>query len=189
MSQKLIIGITGTLGAGKGTIVEYLQQKYDFNHFSAREFITKEIIKRDLPVNRDSMREVANDLRQKHSPSYVAENLYLQAQHIDGNAILESLRTLGEISALKEKGNFYLFAVDANSQIRYKRILERKSVTDNVTYEKFVENEEQESQNKELYKQNLPKCILAADFKFNNNNNFEDLYKQIDEVMNKINNG
>ena len=30
----LIIGITGTIGAGKGTIVKYLIDKYKFKHFS-----------------------------------------------------------------------------------------------------------------------------------------------------------
>jgi len=41
----IIIGITGTLGAGKGTVVEYLQEK-GFRHYSARGFITKEVEKR-----------------------------------------------------------------------------------------------------------------------------------------------
>ncbi|MDA3855265.1 MAG: AAA family ATPase [Candidatus Woesearchaeota archaeon] len=189
MGEKVIIGITGTLGAGKGTIVDYLQKRYNFNHFSASEFITEEILRRNLEVNRDSMREVANDLREKNSPSYVAEELYLRAGKTKNNAIIESLRTLGEINSLKEKGNFYLFAVDADSKIRYERILLRKSSKDNVSFEKFIQNEKAESLNEEPHKQNLPKCINQADFKFNNDCNFENLYKQIDEVMRKIVNG
>ena len=35
--QKIIIGITGTLGAGKGTVVEYLKKK-SFKHYSVRSF-------------------------------------------------------------------------------------------------------------------------------------------------------
>lgn len=186
MNPKLIIGITGTLGAGKGTIVEYLQKKYNFSHFSARDFITKEIVKRDLLINRDSMREVANDLREKNSPSYVAEGLYLQAKEEGKDSVIESLRTLGEIQALKSKGNFYLFAVDAEPQMRYNRILKRSSETDNVSFEKFKENEAQESLNKEAHKQNLPACISQANFIFDNNGSFEDLYKQIDNVIEKI---
>jgi len=34
----MIIGITGTLGAGKGTIVEILKKKW-FGHYSVREFL------------------------------------------------------------------------------------------------------------------------------------------------------
>ena len=58
----MIIGITGTLGAGKGTIVECLLEK-GFKHYSVREFLVEEICKRGLEVNRNSMVLVANELR------------------------------------------------------------------------------------------------------------------------------
>ena len=38
----ITIGITGTLGAGKGTIVEYLQKEKGFSHYSVRAFLTDE---------------------------------------------------------------------------------------------------------------------------------------------------
>ena len=59
----ITIGITGTLGAGKGTIVDYLVKSRGFEHYSVRAFITEEIKRRGLPVNRDSMTQVGNDLR------------------------------------------------------------------------------------------------------------------------------
>ena len=58
-----IIGITGTLGAGKGTVVDFLVSEKGYKHYSVRSFISEEIIKRNLPLNRDSMVVVANDLR------------------------------------------------------------------------------------------------------------------------------
>ena len=75
----MIIGITGTLGAGKGTVVDYLVQTHGFKHYSARAFITEEIKKRGLPIDRDSMVLVANDLRTKHTSSFILEELYNQA--------------------------------------------------------------------------------------------------------------
>ncbi|HEX3095769.1 MAG TPA: AAA family ATPase, partial [Patescibacteria group bacterium] len=45
----IIIGITGTAGSGKGTVVEYLVSKYGFKHYSARGFITEELVRRNLP--------------------------------------------------------------------------------------------------------------------------------------------
>ena len=44
MSSKnnfIVIGITGTNGAGKGTVVDYLKEKYKFEHFSARRLLYK----------------------------------------------------------------------------------------------------------------------------------------------------
>lgn len=104
----MIIGITGTLGSGKGTIVEYLVNKKRFTHFSVRNYILEEIRKRDLPENRDSMVIVANDLREKHTPSFITDQLYYQSLELDGNAVIESIRTPDEVESLRKKGQFYL---------------------------------------------------------------------------------
>lgn len=181
-----IIGITGTLGAGKGTIVEYLQKQHGFAHFSVRDFLTAEIEKRKLPINRDSMVEVANDLRTKHSPSYIVEQLYEQAKKLGKDSIIESIRTMGEVKALRKLDGFRLLAVDASPELRYKRIIERKSSTDSVSYETFLENEKREMNSTDDTKQNLSACIAAADFVLKNDGSFEALYKQIEEALAKV---
>ena len=43
-----IIGITGTIGAGKGTIVDYLVKEKGYVHYSVRAFIAEEIQRRGL---------------------------------------------------------------------------------------------------------------------------------------------
>lgn len=184
----LIIGITGTLGAGKGTIVNYLVEKKDFKHFSARGFITEEIIRRGLSVNRDNLVLIANELRAKYSPSYIAEQLFEEAKKSGKSTIIESLRTPGEVEALQKRGDFYLFAVDANSKIRYDRITYRKSETDNVSYEKFIDDEKKEMSSTDPNKQNLSKCISMADYVFNNNGTIEELEKEVERVLGEIKN-
>jgi len=182
----IIIGITGTIGAGKGTIVEYLVKNNGFNHYSVRGFITEEILKRNLEVNRDNMVVVANDLRKGHTSSYIALQLFEQAKESGKNCVIESLRTIGEVEALKSKGKFYLFAVDADSRIRYNRIVLRKSETDDISYETFVENEQRELSSNDPNKQNLSACIKMADYIFYNNGSLEELYKKLQEVLNVI---
>ena len=75
-----IIWITGPQAAGKWEIVNYLVEKKWFAHYSVRWFLTEEIEKRGLPLDRDSMREVANDLRANYWPSYITDQLFLQAK-------------------------------------------------------------------------------------------------------------
>lgn len=182
----MIIGITGTIGAGKGTIVDYLIKTRGFKHYSARSFISEEVTRRNLPVNRDTLTSVANDLRKNHSPWYVIEQLYYQAQKEGNNAVIESIRTPGEIAFLRKQANFYLFAVDADPKIRYQRIRQRASATDHIDFETFIANEKREMTTTDPYKQNLGKCIEMADFVFYNNNSRKELFKQVEQVLNKI---
>ena len=130
---------------------------------------------------------VANDLRKSYGPSYVAEELFKLAKNSDKNCVLESIRTVGEIEALREKGKFCLFAVNAERKTRYNRIQKRGNAqSDNVSFEKFIEQEETEMISDDPNKQNLSKCIGMADYTFENNGDFENLYKQVDQIIKKL---
>lgn len=182
----IIIWITWTLGAGKGTIVEYLVQKKWFQHFSVRSFLIQEIEKRQLSVNRDTMVMIANELRATYGPAYIIEQLYQQAKVTWKNAIIESIRAIGEVESLKGKENFHFFAVDADPKIRYERIVLRWSETDKISYEEFIANEQREMNNTDPTKQNIAACMQLADHAFTNNWTFDELYEQIETVINKF---
>lgn len=182
-----IIGITGTLGAGKGTIVDYLKNKLGFEHFSVRSFLIDELEKRGLPVNRDSMTELANELRAQHAPSYIVDRLYEQAKKTGKNCIIESIRTPGEIESLRKKGAFYLLAVDADPEVRYKRIQKRATETDHIDFKTFIHNEQREFSSTDPNKQNLQKCIQMADFVFSNDETIKKLENKISTIISTIN--
>jgi dephospho-CoA kinase len=182
----LIIGITGTLGAGKGTIVDYLFKEKGYSHFSVRGYLIIEIEKRGLEVNRDSMTMIANELRANNSPSFITDQLFIEAQKSGNNCIIESIRTPGEITSLRKNQSFYLFAIDADTKLRYERIFSRGSETDHIDFDTFIANEKREMTSEDPNKQNLKKCIELADFVFTNNGCLEELHKQIELVLNEI---
>ncbi len=182
----IVIGVTGTIGAGKGTIVEYLIKEKGFQHYSVRAYLIEEIERRRMPVNRDSMTIVANDLRAKNSPSFVTDQLYFKAKKSGKNCIIESIRTPGEITSLRKKGNFYLLAVDAKVEIRFERIKLRKSETDMISFETFKENEKREMTSTDPNKQNLQKCIEMADFVLSNDERIEELQSLLEKVVKEI---
>jgi len=178
-----IIGITGTLGAGKGTIVDYLVEKKRFAHYSVRAFLLEEIRKRGLPENRDSMYHLANELRSIHGASFVTDQLWEMAARSGKNCIIESIRIPGEIASLKNKGQFHLLAVDADPAIRYDRIRLRQSETDQISFNSFLENEAREMDSTDPNRQNLRKCIAEADYILENSGSKEDLILQVENIL------
>jgi len=180
----MIIGVTGTNGAGKGTVVDYLVQK-GFHHYWVRDFLVAEIEKRGLPVDRSSMRTVANDLRQQYGPSYVIETLYAKAIADGRNGAIESIRVLGEADFLKAHG-VPLIAVDADRKLRYERVIARGSATDRVDFNTWVAQEEREWASAAPWDMDVPGVMKRADYTLHNDGTLEELHKQVDEALAKI---
>ena len=181
----MIIGITGTLGAGKGTVVEYLVKTRGFKHYSVRDFLFEELKRRGLPLNRDYSTPLANELRAKHGAGYISEQLLDRALKDRSEAVIESIRSVGEGKYLKENGAT-LWAVDADIKKRYERISKRMSETDRISFEKFVEDEKREWDNVDPSKQNLKAVIAMADEVLLNDGTQKELFEQIEEALKKI---
>lgn len=182
----MIIWITGTNGAGKNTIADYLVKKW-FIHFGTRDILIPEIQSRNMEVTRDNMRIVANDLREKYGPDILAKRLCKLAEQSWKNAAIESFRTLWEIKELKKYPNAFLRGINADQKTRYQRIQERKDKdSDDVSFEEFSLEEDREYNNIDPTKANLKKCFEIADIKFYNNWEISDLYNKIENILNNL---
>ena len=194
-TRRIIVGVTGTNGAGKGTVVDRLVTKYNFAHYSVRGYLLGEMKKRKIKTtDRDAMRRLANEIRANQSPSYIVEQLFDEAQRpVDSCpdvpiSIIESIRVPMEALALRRRaeGNFFLLAVDANPTTRYNRIIKRQSETDSVTFSEFMQQEKFEMQNAEKHKQNLKGCLEMADKLILNDHSVEELNADVDKFVSWI---
>ena len=181
----MIIGIAGSFGAGKGAVVEYLVSHKSFTHYSASGYITEEVIKQGLPVNRDSMIHVGNELRAKFGPAHIVEVLYERAKAGGGNAVIEALRAVAEVNKIKELGGFVI-GVDADPMIRYERAFARGSVKDAVLYTKWQEQEKMESNPDDPTKQNIFGALQESNAILLNNGSLEELHNQIETFLKTI---
>ena len=178
----MILGITGSFGAWKGAVVEYLVKTKGFTHYSASGFIREEIVRREMPVDRDALTIVANDLRKEHGASYVIDSLYERARAQGGDAIIESLRAVAEVRRVKELGGF-VFGVDALPEIRYERAYARGSEKDKVSFEKWLEQEQAEINPNDPTKQDIFAALKESSLIISNNGSVEELHRAVDTAL------
>jgi len=179
----MIIGITGTDGAGKGAVVEYLKTK-GFTHYSVRSLITAEIEKRGLEVHRPHMKLIGNAMRAEHGGAVMVKTAIETAAATGVNDfIIESIRTVEEVQLLQEKGGC-LVAVDADEQLRYQRIYSRGSETDRITFAEFTAQEAAESESRNTAEQNKVAVMKAADHTIMNDGTLEELHAKVEGWLN-----
>lgn len=184
--KHMIIGITGTDGAGKGIVVDYLVKEKGFVHFSSREQITKEIEIRNLVASRDILRLVGNEMRKNDGNDVLIARAIGQIyeQSIQ-NAAIESVRAVAEAETLKKAGGI-LLAVDADQKLRYERIVARASLTDQISFEKFTEQEAIEMNDLDPNGMQKAKVMEMADYTIMNNGSPEEVYGQVDAVLEQL---
>ena len=179
----MLIGITGTDGAGKGAAVKYLVDKKGFTHYSSRAIITEEIIKKNRPVSRENMRLTANELRKEFGNDVLVQLSLKKAQE-DGvsNVVIESIRTVAEMDSL-HKNNGSLLAIDANQNARFRRISGRKSESDNVTFAEFIAQEKLEMDDPDPNGMQKAKVIQMADYIIMNDGSLAQLADEIEKFL------
>ncbi len=179
----MIIGITGTDGAGKGTVVDYLVAHKGFTHYSSRAFITKEIEARGLEVSRDQARLVANDLRRLHGNDVIVKfALEAMSRERSERAVIESIRTTAEADTLRAAGGV-LLAVDADQHLRYERITARGSATDRISFEQFQAQEAIEMNDPDSNGMQKAKVMAMAGYTIMNDTDLDSLHRQIEDVL------
>lgn len=182
----MIIGITGTNGAGKGEVVRYLVEEKGYTHYSVRDEITAEIERRGLVVDRPSMNEVGTDLRATHGPDYFTK-LFVQKAKGQGldDIVIESIRSPYEATAIHEAGG-KVVVVDADLETRYYRVVTRGSTTDKVSFDDFCVQQEREMTSEDPTnpaKMDIKAVIAQADVHLQNNGLLQDLYTEIDKAL------
>ena len=182
----MILGLTGTYAAGKGTVAEYLIGK-GFQYYSLSDELRLLLREKGIFPNRDNLTKAGNQLRRKYGPSFLAE---LAIKRLRGapsvaSAVVDSIRNPAEITALRELNDFYLVAVDAPVDIRYERARKRNSERDPKTFSQFLTQEKREMAGRDTDQQ-LAACIKSADFTVSNDGDYKNLYKGIERVLAEI---
>ena len=181
----MIIGITGTIGAGKGTVVEYLKSK-GFKHYSSSGILKEILQKRGLPLTRDYMSPLADEL----AAEYPGGVLYLSHERAVAEGaqdyVLEAIHRPSEVEFVRGIGGM-VWGVDAGIQKRYERVIGRADgAKDDVTLEQFKEQSRREDEGETGTGPNIRAVLASADAVFMNDGTPEELRAQIDRALEQI---
>lgn len=185
----IIIGVVGQIASGKGVLVKYLMEKFNFTSFSLSTIVHEELKKRKISeFTRETMQEVGNKLRCEHGNDVLAkwavERLKKQNKN---NIVIEGIRNLGEIEFLKKYPNFILIGIKAKKDLRFKRLLSRAKLWDPKNWDDFVRIDRQDlGAGQKESGQQVGKCLSYCDYILTNNKDRKDFQKKIEELIKKI---
>lgn len=174
----MIIGLTGTNGAGKTEISNYLVKR-GFEFFSLSDVIRDELKKNGLQETRENLISKGNELREKFGPSVLTERI---VRKIKKDAIVDSIRNVHEIERLRKEHDFVLLAIDAPIKLRYERLKKRKRSGDNISLQDFKKYEEMEKKGSKNAQQ-LEKCMKLSDHTIINDSTLEEFHRKIDMIL------
>lgn len=178
----MIIGIVGLIASGKDTLASYLIDK-GFEHISLSAILRQEAKKRHLDTERKTLQDLGTSLKQEQGEQILAK-LALANQSKD-NLVVTSLRHPAEVEYFRTHTNaFYLVALSTDIKTRFSRACLRARTGDAKTLAQFKAQEERETGS--TGGQQLGKTMQMADFYLDNNGNEQALYRQVDQLLIKL---
>lgn len=179
----MIIGIVGSIASGKDTVADYLKEK-GFQAISLSDILRGIMKEENIEITTANMTEYGNKLRNEKGNGFLAIKAYEKINQ--DNAIITSIRQVGEVEFLKSNPKFYLVKLDAPIEKRVDRLVKRGREGDikNIDELKTIEAKQADGKGGDM---NMNKCFAMADYTLINDGTFEDLYKKVDELLEKIN--
>ena len=175
------MGLTGPNASGKGEVVKFLKSK-GFYSYSLSDVIREEVRRRGLEITRERLIELGKELRGAEGNGVLAQRILSQIEE-DKNYAVDSFRHPEEVKTFRTRSDFYLVLIQAEPEVRFARLRERKRESDAVTLEQFLDLEKREKASKDSCGQQLTACEAEADFKITNNGSLPELTDQIVELL------
>jgi len=183
----MIIGLTGSLAAGKGVVSDFLK-KQGFVYLSLSNELREIAKEKKIELTREKLQNLGNQLREENGSSTLAETIIkkiINQQY--QKCIVDGIRNPAEIDALKKMKNFFLISMDASPEIRFNRMKERARESDPQTWEDFLRIDSKDKGLGETETgQGVGKCMMQADFTLINAGTLEEIEKKVQELYVKI---
>ncbi len=170
----------GPICAGKDSLKNYLSEKYGYHPVKLGNILRGEAVERGIKVNRGALYKLGQKLKRKDPHCLVNRALAEAEEHKWRKLVLGDIRDEKEVLYLKKKFGYKIkfIRVDASSEVRFKRIKNRRRAGDPKTPSEFKKVDQ-----KEARRFNFSKVFRHADYVIVNNDGYEQLHREADRII------
>lgn len=186
--DRIVIGLTGSLCAGKGTLANHLKE-LGFHHQILSDRIREEIKSRGQSIDRTSLQDVGNELRENFGGAVLAERTVELLIDVQGNIVIDGIRNPQEAVYLRDILKATIVGIDAPREKRLEWYLARAKDRgeDGTTAEDFFKHDNRDfGVGEPTNGQQVGKCLEIADTIIFNTASKSELNRELDLYLKEI---
>ena len=177
--KKILIGLIGPIGGGKGLAVEHIIKKFKFKSVILGDLVREDTKKEKLELTRENLRAIAKKYRKKYGRYYLINRAVKRLKN-SKKGLIDGLRMPDETLKAKKLGT-KIILIDAKPRLRFERTKKRARVGFSKTFKQFQKENKEEAK---IYKFN--KTFKYAEHKILNNKGKKEFFRNIDKLFEKL---
>lgn len=181
--DKIIFGLVGQMSSGKDTVANYIVEKYGGISVSFSKPLRDILDRLYMPHTRENMSFLAQSLIDRFGSDILSKTIATEIGRSDKQMfILPNIRRESDYLHLKDKHRFILVGINTDIRTCYERMVERNQNPDDITktWEQFQEDLKLSTEVE------IVGLVQKSSIKLNNNGTFQELYKQVDEMVSSL---
>jgi dephospho-CoA kinase len=180
--KKYIIGLSGEMGSGKGTIAHYLVDRYGFISLRMSDMLRDIVQRLHISETRENISKVSKMVRDTFGQDVMSHVIAEDARTSQESIVVDGIRRREDIEHLRALDNFFLVYIEVDERIRYERLVARgeNRGDSSKTFKEFQEEQNMEADRRVKELRDVSKYTL------NNNGDITNLYVQMDDIIKKL---
>ncbi|UCC57843.1 MAG: flagellar hook-basal body complex protein FliE [Candidatus Bathyarchaeum sp.] len=181
MRDKVVVGVVGMPGAGKGAFRRVIQ-RMGYPVVIMGDEVREEVKRRNLKPTPENLGKVMLQLREAEGPVAVAKRCIPKLKNVkEGVVVVDGIRSLHEVKEFKKHfPNFALIALHTSPKTRYQRLSQRRRSDDPKDWETFMQRDLRE------LSVGLGAVIATADHTIVNEGTLTQLKRKIQQVLKEV---
>jgi dephospho-CoA kinase len=177
--MKLVIGLTGNIGAGKTVVSDHLHKKYGADQVRFSRILMDVLDRLYLPKDRKNLQTLGVVVRDSFGGDVIVNAFKKDLEKSTSQVVVvDGIRYMNEVEMLRSFPNSVLVFMDAPARMRYERVVKRgEKGEENISFEEFLKAEKRGTE------KGLPEIKIVADHVIENDGSVKHLRRKIDDIV------